>query len=161
MERQLFNELINKAKITKKEFATLFNISQTTVNGWGSNRNKIPYWVKSWLTNYIELQELKGFKEAYIKCSDDLRKANDYIFHLEGEPIGINENTTKEEIILASALNKVGNSKIVNINDLNPNAISEYLADIIKLNETVRDIQQKQKEEMQEMKKEIENIKNK
>jgi len=73
MERQLFNELINKAKITKKEFATLFNISQTTVNGWGSNRNKIPYWVESWLNNYIELQEIKRDNELNISVIEILK----------------------------------------------------------------------------------------
>ena len=150
-----FNKLVKRAGLSKKELAELMGSPYSTVNGWGISGKKIPVWVKSWLTNYIELQR---FKEAYIKCSDELRELNNDLYE---EPMYINEKTTNEEIFLANTLNKIGHNKIVDINDLNPNSISEYLADIIKLNETVRDIQQKQKEEMQEMKKEIETIRNK
>jgi len=59
MDRQSFNKMLVDAELPKEEFAKKFNISKATVNGWGSNRNNIPYWVESWLNYYIELREIK------------------------------------------------------------------------------------------------------
>lgn len=53
MDKQRFKELLKLANISKKELAELLNISQVTVNGWGSTQS-IPYWMESWLVNRIK-----------------------------------------------------------------------------------------------------------
>ncbi len=89
MDRNTFNELLKEAKLSKKEFASIFEIAPTTVNGWGSNRNSIPYWVESWLKNYIALQECRELLE---NCE---RESGFY-----DEPLSdITEKTTNEEIV--------------------------------------------------------------
>jgi DNA-binding transcriptional regulator YiaG len=53
MERQEFNSLLEKAGISKHEFANIIGLSYTTVNNWGSGAN-IPKWAASWFENYIK-----------------------------------------------------------------------------------------------------------
>ena len=74
MDRKLFNDKLKEANISKKEFAELMGISQTTVNGWGSNRNHIPYWVESWLENYIEMQKRKKDTELMQEIINSLNR---------------------------------------------------------------------------------------
>lgn len=84
MENIDFKKLLNKADLSKKEFSGLFGISQTTVNGWGTSGKSFPYWVESWLNNYIELKELKeGIKtrEQYIDILH--QRLEDNGIHLE------------------------------------------------------------------------------
>ena len=69
MERDEFNELLKKANLTKKEFASILGISYTSVNNWGSPQN-IPYWVASWLENYIARKRFETIK-TIIKESDE------------------------------------------------------------------------------------------
>lgn len=137
MENIDFKKLLHKANLSKKEFAGLFGISQTTVNGWGTSGKSFPYWVESWLNNYIDMQK---WKENYINCSNELRKANDYIHSLEGEPIGITKDTTAEEIILADAINKTSNDKIMDVSDLSSASLSDYVDSITKMQEDIEDL---------------------
>lgn len=53
MEKEEFNKLLTEAGLTKKEFASIIGIGQGSLNNWGSTQN-IPYWVESWLENYIK-----------------------------------------------------------------------------------------------------------
>ncbi len=69
MNREEFNTLLKKAKISKVDFATIIKIKYLTVNGWGSP-HKIPYWVKSWIENYIKSEELKEVKRI-LKCENN------------------------------------------------------------------------------------------
>ena len=62
MTKTELNELLKKAKITKKEFAVKFDLSTSAVNNWGGSA-KVPLWVKSWLTLYIENKDCKELKE--------------------------------------------------------------------------------------------------
>jgi len=48
-----FNKLLEDANLNKKELANLLGCAIQTVNNWGSTQN-IPYWVESWLNNYIK-----------------------------------------------------------------------------------------------------------
>lgn len=69
MDRELFKTLLEKANLSKKQFAQTLDISYTTVNAWGSTQN-IPYWVQSWLENYIKAKDLDNIVETvkpYVK----------------------------------------------------------------------------------------------
>ena len=63
MTNEDFKLLLKKANLTKKTFSNLLSISYNAVNGWGTNGRDYPYWVKSWLTLYIENKECKELKE--------------------------------------------------------------------------------------------------
>lgn len=54
--------LLAQANLSKKEFAEMIGISQQSVNNWGSSKN-IPYWVKSYLQNYIKLRKYEAVRE--------------------------------------------------------------------------------------------------
>jgi len=56
MEKKEFNNLLQQADLTKKEFARIIDMRHTSVNNWGSSQ-KFPRWVKSWLENYIAKQK--------------------------------------------------------------------------------------------------------
>jgi len=56
MDKEELKELLKKANLSKKEFASIIGISVGSLNNWGSTQN-IPYWVKSWLENYIMKQK--------------------------------------------------------------------------------------------------------
>ena len=57
LDRDYFKVLLEKAGLSKKDFANKLDISYSTVNGWGSTQN-IPYWVQSWLENYIKAKDM-------------------------------------------------------------------------------------------------------
>lgn len=54
--------LLAQADLSKKEFAEMIGISQQSVNNWGSSKN-VPYWVKSYLQNYIKLRKYEEVRE--------------------------------------------------------------------------------------------------
>jgi len=64
MDKKRFKELLNKAKLSQKELAETLNTSNQTVNNWGSNGREIPYWVESWLENYIKAKDMDKVVEA-------------------------------------------------------------------------------------------------
>ncbi|AYJ81032.1 acyl carrier protein [Aliarcobacter cryaerophilus ATCC 43158] len=69
MEKEEFNELLKNANLSKKEFANILDINPGSLNNWGSSQN-IPYWVKSWLENYIKAKDIDKIAETvkpYIK----------------------------------------------------------------------------------------------
>jgi len=53
MDKKEFNNLLKRAKLSKKEFAELVGVLPSSVNNWGGSQN-VPYWVESWLINYIK-----------------------------------------------------------------------------------------------------------
>lgn len=63
MNKEEFKTLLKKGGLSKKAFADLLETSYNTVNAWGSNGRDYPYWVKSWLTLYIENKNCKELKE--------------------------------------------------------------------------------------------------
>ncbi|QDF28970.1 helix-turn-helix domain-containing protein [Halarcobacter anaerophilus] len=63
MEKEEFNELLKKASLSKKEFASIIGISVGSLNNWGSSQG-IPYWVESWLNNYIKAKDMDKVVEA-------------------------------------------------------------------------------------------------
>ena len=81
MEKQEFEKLLMDANFTKKEFAKLFGISHQTVVNWGNGKN-IPYWVESWLHNYIELKEAKEHNNN-VFSSEEVRKLKVFLSTLK------------------------------------------------------------------------------
>ncbi len=73
MENEEFKTLLKNAELTKKSFSELLGVSYNAVNGWGTNGRDYPYWVKSWLTLYIENKECKELKEIIRAnvCKDE------------------------------------------------------------------------------------------
>ena len=63
MDKTLFKELLKKAGLSKKQLASLLDIPYATANSWGNNGRDFPYWVKSWLSLYIENKECKELKQ--------------------------------------------------------------------------------------------------
>lgn len=67
MEKIEFQSLLKEAKLKKKDLATILGIGQLSVNNWGSSKD-IPYWVESWLDNFIKARK---FDEAKgLLCKD-------------------------------------------------------------------------------------------
>ena len=72
MTKEQLNYLLKEANISRKDLARLLECATQTVNNWGSTQN-VPYWVKSWLENYIEKQKhqklIKTLRETGV-CAD-------------------------------------------------------------------------------------------
>lgn len=62
MDKKAFNELLKRANLSKKEFAELVGVLPSSVNNWGGSQN-VPYWVESWLINYIKAGNFEKIKE--------------------------------------------------------------------------------------------------
>lgn len=62
LEHKELKVLLAKANLSKKDFAKMVGISQQSVNNWGSSKN-VPYWVKSYLQNYIKLKQYEAIRE--------------------------------------------------------------------------------------------------
>jgi len=63
MNNEEFKALLKQANLTKKAFAEFVGTSNQAVNNWNNEDRGVPYWVKSWLTLYIENKECKELKE--------------------------------------------------------------------------------------------------
>ena len=66
MENREFKVLLSKAGLSKKDFAQKLKLNQQSVNNWGSSK-EIPYWVKSWLENYVKLKRYEDIKEKIVQ----------------------------------------------------------------------------------------------
>lgn len=62
MEKERFKLLLKKAGFSKRTFSQHFDLKYQSVNSWGNNGRKVPYWVESWLLLYIENQKCKDIK---------------------------------------------------------------------------------------------------
>ena len=61
MNNQAFEELLKGAGLSKKDFAALVEMNYNSVTNWNKS-DKIPQWVNSWLTLYIENAKCKELK---------------------------------------------------------------------------------------------------
>ncbi len=66
MTRDEFNNLLNEASISKKEFCQEIGLQYNAVNQWGSNGRGVPIWVGSWLKNYIRLQAFEKLRQLLV-----------------------------------------------------------------------------------------------
>ena len=64
LTRDVFNELLKRVNLSKKEFAELVGVQYSSVNNWGSGKFGVPYWVKSWLENYIKSLDMDKIVEV-------------------------------------------------------------------------------------------------
>jgi len=62
MNNNAFEELLNTAGLSKKDFANLVEMNYNSVTNWNKS-DKIPQWVNSWLTLYIENAKCKELKQ--------------------------------------------------------------------------------------------------
>ena len=63
MDKNEFQNLLNKAGINKKRLSELYNIHYETVNDWGS-RNPYPPYLKFMLENYIKSLDMDKIVEV-------------------------------------------------------------------------------------------------
>lgn len=70
VEKQDFAELLKKAGLNRKEFVAMLDVEYTTVLGWGSVGKPFPYWVESWLENYIKAKHFDDAKKIFCKDSN-------------------------------------------------------------------------------------------
>ena len=64
MDRDEFNELMKRAGLNKKQLAEILETSYQGVNSWGTNGRGYPYWVESWLENYIKSLDMDKIVEV-------------------------------------------------------------------------------------------------
>ena len=65
-----FKQLLKEANLTKREFSELLQISYQGVNNWGTNNREYPYWVKSWLVNYIKAKSYESIKDKVFEIEN-------------------------------------------------------------------------------------------
>lgn len=64
-----FEKLLDSAGLKKGEFASIVGMNANSVSNWSSSDN-VPYWVKSWLENYIKAKDMDKVIDAvkpYVK----------------------------------------------------------------------------------------------
>jgi len=66
LEKKEFQSLLKEANLKKKDLAIILGIGQLSVNNWGSSKD-IPYWVKSWLDNFIKAKKFDEAKSLLCK----------------------------------------------------------------------------------------------
>ena len=73
MQKENFKKLLKKANFNKRTFSQYLGLKYQSVNSWGNNGRKIPYWVESWLNLYIDNKKYEQLKEVLKTsgiCSD-------------------------------------------------------------------------------------------
>lgn len=68
-----FKRLLKKAELNKKDLAEILETSYQGVNNWGTNGREYPYWVKTWLENYIKAKSYEDIKNKIIEI-EELKK---------------------------------------------------------------------------------------
>lgn len=68
MSKDDFSKRLISLDLSKKEFASLTDISYNTINNWNDTTRPIPLWVTSWLDNY-ELAKKYRIIENMLKDS--------------------------------------------------------------------------------------------
>jgi len=71
-----FENLLRQSGLSKEEFAELIGTNKKTVANWGTKGKEPPYWVESWLENYIAAQAAKIEKAllGYVNWVKEYRK---------------------------------------------------------------------------------------
>jgi len=67
MNNNEFKDLLKKAKLSKTNFAKNIGTSSQVVNNWTTAGREIPYWVESWLENYIKGQNYREIKNRVFE----------------------------------------------------------------------------------------------
>jgi len=59
LTKEKFEKLLLQSGLSKEEFAELVGANKRTVQNWGTKNIDPPYWVESWLENYIAAKASK------------------------------------------------------------------------------------------------------
>lgn len=70
MSNDEFKILLKEAGLSKKAFAELIETSSQVVNNWNVEGRDIPYWVKSWLKNYIKAKSYEDVKDKVFEIEN-------------------------------------------------------------------------------------------
>ena len=62
MDNKKFKQLLQKAELTNKKLAEMLGITPQSVNNWSVKG--YPYWLESWLNNYIKAKTLENVKDV-------------------------------------------------------------------------------------------------
>jgi hypothetical protein len=73
MTNEEFNSALERAKLSKKKFAELVGADYKAVYNWSNEGRGVPYWVPSWIENYLK-------SEAYTLIKEE-------VFSIEGVTI--------------------------------------------------------------------------
>jgi len=77
-----FKKKIEEAGLTVSRFANIVGVSQGSVYTWSNRR--VPYWVESWLNNYIELNLTKSLlKSEKLNCEEFKEFAKKIFFNID------------------------------------------------------------------------------
>lgn len=71
MNNNKFKDLLKKADLSKTSFAERIGTSSQVVNNWTTSGREIPYWVESWLENYIKAASYKIIKEKVYEIEKE------------------------------------------------------------------------------------------
>ena len=66
MTKERFKELMSKAGLNNAKLAELLDITPQSVHNWASKG--YPYWLESWLTNYIKAKTLDSVKDVICEA---------------------------------------------------------------------------------------------
>lgn len=69
MNYEEFNQLLDKAELTIKDFSEIVEMKYNSITNWNKSE-KIPSWVKSWFKNYIKAKDMDNVLELlkpYLK----------------------------------------------------------------------------------------------
>jgi predicted XRE-type DNA-binding protein len=66
LEKIEFQSLLKTAQLKKKDLANILGIGQSSINNWGSSKD-IPYWVETWLGNFIKAKKFDEAKKLLCK----------------------------------------------------------------------------------------------
>lgn len=69
MNKERLNNLLEQAGLSKKELAKLLDINAQSVYAWESTHNA-PYWIWSWLENYIKAKYFDAMMEIGKQLSE-------------------------------------------------------------------------------------------
>lgn len=71
MDRQQFNEMLEKAALSKEEFSNRVGLQYRSVNNWGTGAQNVPHWVESWLELYFENNQCKKIKTMIKQIKEE------------------------------------------------------------------------------------------
>ena len=71
MNKQDFTNLLKQADLNRKEFAAKFDVEYSTILNWGNVGKPFPYWVESWLENYIKAKHFDNAKKIFCENKEN------------------------------------------------------------------------------------------
>lgn len=70
MDYKIFEELLEKAKLSKKEFAQITKIAYQTIMNW-KRINNAPEWTEPFIENYIKSNSYNQIRDKIYQIEDE------------------------------------------------------------------------------------------